>query len=204
MDDLKYNNIEAYEYLVARNLNSWCRDFFNLNVKCAAFENGISESYHKAMLLQRSKPIITMLEDIRIYIMQSKRWGKGSRGGGRGQMGAKSGGRGQIGAGSGGRGPIGVESGGIGPMGAESGGKGQMGVESGGRGGRSGGKASMGGARGRRGGARGRRGGGRGGRIGGEIGSTSGLKLMDEDDIRQSMEDEYMQGLLDKQEDLTQ
>ncbi|GKA43925.1 hypothetical protein Tco_0736649 [Tanacetum coccineum] len=70
MDDLKYINLEAYEYLVARNPNSWCRAFFILNVKCAAFENGISESYHKAILLQRLKPIITMLEDIRIYIMQ--------------------------------------------------------------------------------------------------------------------------------------
>ncbi|GJV47828.1 calcium/proton exchanger [Tanacetum coccineum] len=70
MDDLKYINLEAYEYLVARNPNSWCRAFSNLNVKCAAFENGISERYHKAILLQRSKPIITMLEDKRIYIMQ--------------------------------------------------------------------------------------------------------------------------------------
>ncbi|GKD60795.1 hypothetical protein Tco_1298304 [Tanacetum coccineum] len=75
MDDLKYINLEAYEYLVARNLNSWCRAFFNLNVKCAAFENGISKSCHKAILLQRSKPIITMLEDIRIYIMQ-RNWQK--------------------------------------------------------------------------------------------------------------------------------
>ncbi|GJU54796.1 hypothetical protein Tco_1228510 [Tanacetum coccineum] len=58
------------------------------------------------------------------------------------------------------------------------------------------------GAIGRRGGARGRRGGGRGGRRGCVRGSTSGLKLMDEDDIRQSMEDEYMQGLLDEQDDL--
>ncbi|GJU45690.1 hypothetical protein Tco_1202956 [Tanacetum coccineum] len=60
------------------------------------------------------------------------------------------------------------------------------------------------GARGRSGGARGRRGGGRGGKIGGGRGSTSGIKLMDEDDIRKSMEDEYMQGLLDEQEDLRQ
>ena len=70
MDELKTENNEAYEYLIQRNPNTWCRAFFNLNVKCAAFENGISESYHRAILLQRSKPIITMLEDIRIYIMQ--------------------------------------------------------------------------------------------------------------------------------------
>ncbi|GJR75293.1 hypothetical protein Tco_0087658 [Tanacetum coccineum] len=135
MDDPKYINLEAYEYLVARNPNSWCRAFFNLNVKC----------------------------------------------GGRGQMGVESGSRGGMGSGIG-----------------------AMGTKSGGGGGSSGGKETMGGVRGRRGGARGRRGGGRGGRRGGGRGSTSGLNLMDEDDIRQSMEDEYMQGLLDEQEDLRQ
>ncbi|GJU45688.1 ribonuclease H-like domain-containing protein [Tanacetum coccineum] len=60
------------------------------------------------------------------------------------------------------------------------------------------------GAIGRRSGARGRRDGGRGGRRGCGRGSTSGLKLMDEDDIRQSMEDEHMKGLLDEQDDLRQ
>ncbi|GJZ81466.1 hypothetical protein Tco_0646460 [Tanacetum coccineum] len=132
-----------------------------------------------------------------------------SRGSGRGSRG---GGRGTIGAESGGRGPMDAESGGRGTMGAESGGRGGMGsgivamsTDSGGRGGgRCGGRASMGGARGRRGRSRGRRGGGRRGRKGGGRGSTSGLKLMEEDDIRQSMEDEYMQGLLDEQEDIRQ
>ncbi|GJV98273.1 agenet domain-containing protein [Tanacetum coccineum] len=37
---------------------------------CATFENGISESYHNAILFARDKPIITMLEDIRIYLMK--------------------------------------------------------------------------------------------------------------------------------------
>ncbi|GKA11925.1 splicing factor [Tanacetum coccineum] len=338
MDNLKYINLEAYEYLVARNPNSWCRAFFNLNVKCAAFENGISESYHKAILLQRSKPIITMLEDIRIYIMQrlvamnklavnledqitptvrkrleylkkskeigmfslvlmrswkvhalnpdegvhflysqdvwartyqhfirpvpgtnlwkrtnnqpplppivrampgrptkkrigvaascknpsvpkpitivkkvpsrrrepnvqyasAKGRGRGSRGGGRGAMGAESGGRGQIGAERGDRGQMGAKSGSKGGMGS---GIRAIDTDSGDKGGSSGDRATMGGARGRRSGIRERRGGGRGGRRGGGRGSTSGLNLMDEDDIRQSMEDEYLQGLLDKQKD---
>nr|GFA15926.1 splicing factor [Tanacetum cinerariifolium] len=171
MDDLKYINLEAYEYMVARNPNSWCRAFFNLNVKCAAFENGISESYHKAILLQRSKPIINMLEDIKIYIMQ-RLWqlsgvpcihavvgymhlNRDPDEGvhfsysqkGRGPMGAESGGRGLMGVESGGRGPMGAESGGIGPMGAKSGGRGPIGAESGGRGpmgAESGGRGGMG------------------------------------------------------------
>ncbi|GJT65057.1 splicing factor [Tanacetum coccineum] len=121
--------------------------------------------------------------------------------GGRGHMGAESGGRGQTGAESGGRGGMGAKSGGRGGMGS---GIRAMGTKSGGRGGRSGDRATMGGARGRRGGVRRRRGGGRGGKRGGGRGSNSGLKLMDEDDIRQSIEDEYMQGLLDEQEDLRQ
>ncbi|GJS77988.1 zinc finger, PMZ-type containing protein [Tanacetum coccineum] len=106
--------------------------------------------------------------------------GRGSRGGGRGQMGAKSGGKGPMGAESGGKGQMGAESGGRGPMGAESDGKGGRVVEL---------EDEVAGGM-----WKDERGGGRG--------STSGLKLMDEDDIRQSMEDEYMQGLLDEQEDL--
>nr|GEU80136.1 hypothetical protein [Tanacetum cinerariifolium] len=53
-----------------RDPNSWSRAFFNLSVKCPAFENRICESYHRAIILQRHKPIITMLEDIRVYLMQ--------------------------------------------------------------------------------------------------------------------------------------
>ncbi|GKB15489.1 retrotransposon protein, putative, ty1-copia subclass, partial [Tanacetum coccineum] len=37
---------------------------------CPTFKNRISESYHKAIIVQRSKPIITMLEDIMIYLMK--------------------------------------------------------------------------------------------------------------------------------------
>ncbi|GJU85582.1 hypothetical protein Tco_1293128 [Tanacetum coccineum] len=38
--------------------------------RCAAFENEISKSFNKAILGPRHKPIITMLEEIRLYIMQ--------------------------------------------------------------------------------------------------------------------------------------
>ncbi|GKC23456.1 hypothetical protein Tco_1025606 [Tanacetum coccineum] len=38
--------------------------------RCTTFENGISESFNRAILGPTSKPIITMLEEIRLYIMQ--------------------------------------------------------------------------------------------------------------------------------------
>nr|GEY72869.1 hypothetical protein [Tanacetum cinerariifolium] len=44
--------------------------YFEVDRSCAAFENGISESFNLKILFARGKPIITMLEDIRVYIMQ--------------------------------------------------------------------------------------------------------------------------------------
>ncbi|GJX74362.1 hypothetical protein Tco_0312957 [Tanacetum coccineum] len=70
MEEMNQINSEAYDYLIGRDPNSWSRAFFNLSIKCHAFENGICESYHKVILLQRHKPIITMLENIRVYLMQ--------------------------------------------------------------------------------------------------------------------------------------
>ncbi|PWA81478.1 hypothetical protein CTI12_AA173100 [Artemisia annua] len=44
--------------------------FFSFETKCASFENGICESFNRAILEPRAKPLITMLEDIRLYVMQ--------------------------------------------------------------------------------------------------------------------------------------
>ncbi|PWA76341.1 hypothetical protein CTI12_AA235510 [Artemisia annua] len=70
MDEMKVVNQEAYDYLIQRNPNSWSRAFFCLESKCPNFENGICESFNRAILVQRTKPIITMLEDIILYVMQ--------------------------------------------------------------------------------------------------------------------------------------
>ncbi|GKD02181.1 hypothetical protein Tco_1177155, partial [Tanacetum coccineum] len=70
METIKVINPLAYNYLVERNPNTWSRAFFEMDRRCAAFENGISESFNKAILVPRGKPIITMLEEIRLYIMQ--------------------------------------------------------------------------------------------------------------------------------------
>ncbi|GJV94336.1 hypothetical protein Tco_1545913, partial [Tanacetum coccineum] len=60
----------AYDYLIQRNPNSWSRVFFEMDRRCAAFKNGISKSFNRAILEPRHKPIITMLEEIRLYVMQ--------------------------------------------------------------------------------------------------------------------------------------
>ncbi|GKC92250.1 hypothetical protein Tco_1157692 [Tanacetum coccineum] len=70
MDQIKQLDEGAYDYLIQRNPNSWSRAFFEMERRCAAFENGISESFNRAIMIPRHKPIITMLEEIRLYIMQ--------------------------------------------------------------------------------------------------------------------------------------
>ncbi|GJT51646.1 60S ribosomal protein L34 [Tanacetum coccineum] len=47
---------EAKQWLVDRNPNSWCRAFFKMDRGCAAYENGISESYHNAIRIARVYP----------------------------------------------------------------------------------------------------------------------------------------------------
>ncbi|GJX36877.1 zinc finger, PMZ-type containing protein [Tanacetum coccineum] len=69
MEEIKSLDENAYTWLVKRNPNTWCRAYFELDRSCATFENGISESFNSKILSSRGKPIITMLEDIRIYLM---------------------------------------------------------------------------------------------------------------------------------------
>ncbi|GJW73748.1 hypothetical protein Tco_0133118 [Tanacetum coccineum] len=70
MEDIRRFDPEAHAYLMKREPASWCKAFFQPAVKCVAFENGISESFNGKIVTARGKPIITMLEDIRVYVMQ--------------------------------------------------------------------------------------------------------------------------------------
>ncbi|GJW25672.1 splicing factor [Tanacetum coccineum] len=70
MEEIKLLDVAAFNWLVERNPNSWSRTYFEMDRCTTAFENGISESFNSRILGARGKPIITMLEDIRIYLMQ--------------------------------------------------------------------------------------------------------------------------------------
>nr|GEV55293.1 multidrug resistance-associated protein 5 [Tanacetum cinerariifolium] len=70
IDQIKQLDEGAYDYLIQKNPNSWSRAFFEMDKRCAAFENGIFKSFNRAILIPRHKPIITMFEEIRLYIMQ--------------------------------------------------------------------------------------------------------------------------------------
>ncbi|GKF01969.1 hypothetical protein Tco_0028892, partial [Tanacetum coccineum] len=70
IEQIKLLDLLAYDYLVQRDPNTWSRAFFEMDRRCATFENGISESFNRAILGPKSKAIITMLEEIILYIMQ--------------------------------------------------------------------------------------------------------------------------------------
>ncbi|XP_039127844.1 uncharacterized protein LOC120263931 [Dioscorea cayenensis subsp. rotundata] len=69
MKSLK-GGVKAAEELLERwPISGWCLEFFNDIVKCDVIDNNMCETFNGVILDSRSKPIITMLEDIRQYVM---------------------------------------------------------------------------------------------------------------------------------------
>ncbi|XP_023754736.2 uncharacterized protein LOC111903179 [Lactuca sativa] len=56
--------------LKTRKLETWCRAFFSHGYACEAVENGVAECFNAMIKQIRKKPIITMLEEIRILFMK--------------------------------------------------------------------------------------------------------------------------------------
>ncbi|GKA53019.1 hypothetical protein Tco_0746334, partial [Tanacetum coccineum] len=71
MEDIRRFDPEAHAYLMKKEPASWCKAFLQPVVKCVAFENGIFGSFNGKIVTARGKPIITMLEDIRVYVCPS-------------------------------------------------------------------------------------------------------------------------------------
>ncbi|KAI3806167.1 hypothetical protein L1987_22061 [Smallanthus sonchifolius] len=69
MEELKTISKGAYTHLTERDPISWSRAFFEVGRACDAFENGMSESFNSRIRVARRKPIITMLEEIRTFVM---------------------------------------------------------------------------------------------------------------------------------------
>ncbi|KAD4889280.1 hypothetical protein E3N88_21353 [Mikania micrantha] len=70
IEELKTISNGAYNHLMERNPITWSRAFFEVNRACDAYENGMSESFNSRIRVARRMPIITMLEEIRLFVMQ--------------------------------------------------------------------------------------------------------------------------------------
>ncbi|XP_072078179.1 uncharacterized protein [Arachis hypogaea] len=65
-------NVEAHRHLNAIPPRFWSRSMFNFHSKCDTLVNNICESFNGAIIESREKPIVTMLEEIRVYLIS--RW----------------------------------------------------------------------------------------------------------------------------------
>lgn len=69
MKEIQMLNFVAFAYLMEKNHTTWNRSFFTINRICFIVEIGLYESFN-SILGMGKKPIITMLEEIKLYIME--------------------------------------------------------------------------------------------------------------------------------------
>ncbi|XP_062085693.1 uncharacterized protein LOC133791793 [Humulus lupulus] len=69
MTSLKEVNEKAYDWLMKKNPSEWSKRHFRFHVKCDMLLNNLCESFNSAKLDAREKPIITLLEKIRLWLM---------------------------------------------------------------------------------------------------------------------------------------
>ena len=70
MERIREISYAAYDHLMARELTSWCKAYFSTGLACEAVENGIAECFNAIIVDARKKPLLTMLEEIRLYMME--------------------------------------------------------------------------------------------------------------------------------------
>ncbi|XP_023739032.1 uncharacterized protein LOC111887041 [Lactuca sativa] len=70
MERIREISSAAYDHTMAREPTSWCKAYFSIGLACEAVENGIDECFNAIIVDARKKPLLTMLEDIRLYMME--------------------------------------------------------------------------------------------------------------------------------------
>jgi hypothetical protein len=69
MDELKKVEFKAWEWLMKVPTKTWCKHAFSHYSKCDVLMNNLSESFNATILSARDKPILTLAEWIRNYLM---------------------------------------------------------------------------------------------------------------------------------------
>ncbi|XP_057440306.1 uncharacterized protein LOC130732221 [Lotus japonicus] len=69
MQQIKAINEDAYKWLMTIPTIHWCRHAFSFYPKCDVTMNNLSEAFNCTILVARDKPVITMFEWIRKYLM---------------------------------------------------------------------------------------------------------------------------------------
>lgn len=70
MKEIKEIGQPAYDYLMLIPTKHWCKWKFSGNSQCDTMVNNMSEAFNSTIVIPRQKPIVTMCEDIRVYLME--------------------------------------------------------------------------------------------------------------------------------------
>ncbi|KAM6564850.1 hypothetical protein CsatB_009362 [Cannabis sativa] len=71
MKEIKDINEGAYNWLAAKQKSEWTKAYFKEGVKCDMLLNNMCESFNMAIMDGRDKPIVTLLETIRGWLMST-------------------------------------------------------------------------------------------------------------------------------------
>ncbi|KAL5559251.1 hypothetical protein UlMin_035462 [Ulmus minor] len=70
MEKMKVDSPSAFEWLAAKDPSHWSRAFLREGAKCDMLCNNMCEAFNSAIVQARDKPIITLLEMVRTYMMK--------------------------------------------------------------------------------------------------------------------------------------
>ncbi|KAL0316731.1 UNVERIFIED_CONTAM: hypothetical protein Sradi_5551300 [Sesamum radiatum] len=70
MNELRGKDLEAFKWLAKRPAAQWSRSYFRCNAKCDILLNNMCESFNATIVEARSRPIVDMLETIRMMLMK--------------------------------------------------------------------------------------------------------------------------------------
>lgn len=69
MDELKSCDVEAFKWVDEVPRHKWCRHAFSGHAKTDTLLNNLCEGFNSTILEAREKPIVSMMEEIRLYLM---------------------------------------------------------------------------------------------------------------------------------------
>nr|GEV29078.1 multidrug resistance-associated protein 5 [Tanacetum cinerariifolium] len=70
MEQIKAANPSAYQFSIDKDPKTWSKVFFKLDKGCEAIENGFSECFNSVLVSVRNKPLLTMLEAIKVIVIE--------------------------------------------------------------------------------------------------------------------------------------
>ena len=70
MERLRIESEDAYQWLADKDPSHWSRAFFKDTALCDMLCNNICEAFNSVILQARDKPVITLMEMIRVYLMK--------------------------------------------------------------------------------------------------------------------------------------